>query len=79
MREQVGRNSGPGENQVSWLTRALDQTQKDLRFALRSLSASPGFAAVSLLVLALGIATNTAIFSIVNAFLFRPWPVQSPS
>jgi predicted permease len=60
------------------MLRVIESITKDLRFALRQLIRSPGFTAVSVLSLALGIGSATAIFSLVNAILLRSLPVPNP-
>jgi predicted permease len=58
--------------------RALETFAQDVRFALRLIRRAPGFAAVTVLTVALGIGVNTAIFSIVHGVLLRPLPYAEP-
>src|SRR5438105_15959871 len=56
----------------------LDGLLNDLRYAVRTLRSSPGFTAVAILSLALGIGANTAIFSLIDAVILKYLPVSHP-
>ena len=63
-----------GVNGIAW----LDRFVRDLRLALRQIRRKPGYAAVVIVTLALGIGGTTAVFSVVQAVLFEPLPFRHP-
>ncbi len=66
------------ESRDMWGFTWIDDVLHDVRYAVRMFARNPGFAAVAILSLALGIAGNTAIFSIINTLLIKPLPFHEP-
>ena len=62
----------------AWIVSWLDALVRDVRYALRSFRRYPGFTAVALVTLALGIGANTAIFRLADTVMLRPLPVNRP-
>jgi hypothetical protein len=76
-RRELARSGQRGERQARWRT-MIEDCWRDVRYSARSLASSPGFTAVAVIVLAVGIGATAAAFSLVNVLLVRPVLVENP-
>src|ERR1700752_2790228 len=66
------------ESREIWMTRFWSELVQDVRYGLRTMTANKAFSALAVLLLALGIGANTAIYSLIEAILLRSLPVADP-
>src|SRR5215472_3915912 len=80
-RVRLEQGTVQGTKEVLWSARwksIVEACWQDLRFGLRIIRKNPGFGAVAVLTLAIGIGANTAVFTVVNGVLLRPMPFPEP-
>jgi putative ABC transport system permease protein len=66
------------QTRAIWSWNWLESLARDLRFSLRTLRRTPGFAVIAIVVMALGIGANVALFTVVRGVLLKPLPFQDP-
>ena len=66
------------QTRAVWSWNWLESLARDLRFSLRMLRRTPGFTVIAILVMALGIGANVALFTVVHGVLLKPLPFQDP-
>src|SRR5260370_27966600 len=66
------------QTRAIWSWNWLESLARDLRFSLRTLRRTPGFTVIAILVIALGIGANVALFTMVRGVLLKPLPFQDP-
>jgi len=67
------------QTRAAWSWNWLESLARDLRISLRTLLRTPGFAVIAILVMALGIGANVALFTVVRGVLLKPLPFQDPN
>jgi len=67
-----------GQTRAVWSWNRLESLARDLRYGLRSLRRTPGFTIIAIIVMALGIGANVALFTVVRSVLLRPLPYHDP-
>lgn len=66
------------QSRETWRWHSIERLLRDLRIGLRTLARTPGFAIVSILVIAIGIGANVALFTVVRSVLLKPLPFKNP-
>jgi len=67
------------QTRATWIWNWLESLLRDLRLSVRTLGGSPGFASIAILVMALGIGANVALFTVVRSVLLKPLPFRDPN